>query len=112
MFWLTEDAKLVCKHGGRVNIVATQTFVTIKGRKVLVARDPEGKSIDDCPNYGPTVRPCTTTLAVQTGYSEWLRIAGLRVCLDSVTGLTDGTVPGTVKYKVLDSGQPFVQEAG
>jgi hypothetical protein len=113
MRWLTEDAKLVCKHElGVVGIVPTQTFVTITGRKVLVEIDPEGRPIGGCPNYGPTIKPCTTTLKVQAGYSEWLRIAGRRVCLDTVTGLTDGTPPGTVKYLVREPGQPFVEEKG
>jgi hypothetical protein len=40
-----------------------------------------------------------------------LRIAGRRVCLETVTGLTDGTPPGTVKYLVRDPGQGFVQDA-
>ncbi len=47
---------------------------------------------------------------MQQGYSEWLRIGGKRVCLDTVTGLTDGTPPGTVKYEVRDPGQRLVEE--
>ncbi len=113
MRWLTEDAKLVCKHElGQVNIAASQTLVTITKRKVLVETDPEAKSISGCPNYGPTIKPCTTTLKVQKGYSEWLRIGRKRVCLDTVTGLSDGTPPGTVKYEVRDPGQNFVEEKG
>jgi hypothetical protein len=30
------------------------------------------------------------------------------VCLDAVTGLTDGTPPGIVKYKVRNAGQRLV----
>ena len=111
MRWLTEDAKLVCKHElGHVGIVATQPFVSIAGRKVLVESDPEGRPITSCPNYGPTIKPCTTTLKVQAGYSSWLRIGGHSVCLDTVTGLTDGMPPGTVKYLVRDPGQTLVDE--
>ena len=111
MRWLTEDAKLVCKHElGRVGIVATQTFVSIAGRKVLVENDPEGRPIAGCPNYGPMIKPCTTTLKAQAGYSTWLRIGGHCICLDTVTGVTDGTPPGIVKYLVRDPGQTFVDE--
>lgn len=111
MRWLTEDAKLVCMHElGRVKIAATQTFVTIENRRVLVETDPAGKRIAGCPNYGPTIKPCTATLKVQKGYSQWLRIGGKRVCLDAVTGLTDGTLPGTVKYEVRHPGQEFVKD--
>jgi hypothetical protein len=113
MRWLTEDAKLVCKHElGVVGIVPTQELVTIGKRRVLVEVDPEGRPIGGCPMYGPTIKPCTTTLRVQVGYSDLLRIGGRRVCLDTVSGLTDGTPPGTVKYEVRLPGQEFVTEAG
>jgi hypothetical protein len=41
-----------------------------------------------------------------------VRIDGRRVCLDTVTGLTDGTPPGTIKYEVRSPGQDLVSEAG
>ena len=52
----------------------------------------------------------TTTLAVQAGYSSWIRVDGKPVVLDIVTGLTDGTPPGVVKYHCTAPGQPFVSE--
>jgi hypothetical protein len=52
-----------------------------------------------------------TTLPVKSGYSDFVRIDGKRICLDTVTGLTDGTPPGTVEYKVRSAGQDFVSEA-
>lgn len=108
---LTEDADLRCAHElGRVGIVASQDWVRIEGRRVLVERDPEARSIGGCPNYGPTIKPCTSTLAVQQGYSSLVRVDGRRACLDTVEGLTDGTPPGTVKYRVRDSGQRFVEQ--
>lgn len=112
MFFLTEDAVLVCKHElGNVKIVATQDLVTIGKRKVLVERDPEGRPISGCPNYGATIKPCTTTLAVKVGYSDLIRIENKRVSLDTVTGLTDGTPPGVVNYGVRQAGQHLVSEA-
>jgi len=112
MFLLTEDARLVCKHeNGAVQIVARQTLVTINRRKILVEREPEGRSINGCPMYGPTIKPCTTTLAVQQGYSTLVRIQSRRVCLDTVSGLTDGTPPGTVRYEVRQAGQGLVKES-
>ncbi len=112
MLLLTEDATLVCKHElGIVQIVATQDLVTVEGRRVLVETDPEGRPIKGCPNIGVGIKPCTTTLRVREGYSGWLRIQGRRICLDTVTGLTDGTPPGVVEYKVRSAGQEFVAEA-
>ena len=108
---LTEDAVLVCLHEkGRVTIVATQDLTTVEGRRVLVERDPEGRPIAGCPMYGPTIRPCQQTLRVDDGYSDLLRVDGRRICLDSVSGLTDGTPPGVVDYKVRHPGQVLVTE--
>jgi hypothetical protein len=111
MYILTEDAKLVCSHElGKINIDATQNYVTISGRSMLVDDNPENRSISGCPNYGVTIKPCTTTLKVTRGYSDFIRIDGKRLCLDSVTGLTDGTPPGLVPYIVRDAGQQLVAE--
>lgn len=111
MHWLTEDAKLVCKHEmGKVQIVPSQNLVFVNGRRVLVEIDPEGKAIAGCPNYGPTIKPCTATLRVMTGYSNLLRVGGRKISLDTVTGLTDGTPPGTVLYEVRNPGQQLVRE--
>lgn len=111
MRWLTKDAILVCAHEqGLVGIVATQNLVAIEGRQVLVETDPEQRPIVGCPNYGPTIKPCTSTLKVRAGYSDLLRVEGRRVCLDTVTGLTDGTPPGMVEYKVRSPGQDLVSE--
>jgi hypothetical protein len=108
MLVLTEDAGLFCKHGpGKVSIIATQEFVTIDGRKVLVETDPEGRPISGCPNVVP-FKPCLTTLVVDKGYSEFIRVENRRLCLDTVTGFTDGTPPGVVKYEVRYAGQKFV----
>ena len=108
---LTQDAVLVCAHEmGVVGIVATQNLVTVSRRCVLVESDPEQRPIVGCPNIGPTIKPCTSTLKVQAGYSDLMRIDKRRVSLDPVTGLTDGTPPGIVKYKVRSPGQDLVSQ--
>jgi len=109
MLWITEDALVVCKHQlGKVTNLPSQDLVTIDSRRVLVEADPEGRPIAGCPNYGPAIKPCTTTLKVQQGYSDWIAINGRSICLDTVTGLTDGTPPGIVKYVVNAAGQQWV----
>jgi hypothetical protein len=110
MLLLTEDAVVQCEHKGTVSIEANQTLVTIEGRALLVEPYPAGRSISRCPNVGLTVKPCTNTLKVKAGYSSLLRINGQSVCLDTVEGLTDGTPPGLVLYKVRKAGQEFVAE--
>jgi hypothetical protein len=110
---LTEDALVVCAHElGRVGLEPSQSLVTIGRRRVLVATDPEGRPIRGCPNVGAAIKPCARTLQVRAGYSDLLRIDGQRVCLDTVVGLTDGTPPGIVPYKVNAPGQAFVREVG
>ncbi len=112
MKFLTEDAKLTCKHvTGVVQMFTLQNLVTINRRKVLVANDPERKLITGCANIGPTIKPCSLTLPVTEGYSTFIRVEGRAVCLDTVTGLTDGTPPGTVRYVVQQPGQALVTGA-
>ncbi len=109
MLALTQTAVVTCDHVvGIVGIVASQQFVTIDGKAVLVSPDPVGKPIVGCPNIGPTIKPCLTTLAVKKGYSDFVSVDGRKVCLEPVTGLTDGTPPGVVNYKVRAPGQQFV----
>lgn len=109
---LTEDALLVCNHElGHVTNLPTQNWVTVGKRLVLVEHDPEGRPIGGCPNIGATIKPCTNTLKVDAGYSVFIRVDGKAVCLDTVTGFTDGTPPGMVKYKVRTPGQDFVSGA-
>ncbi len=115
MKFLTEDAVVVCNHeNGIVSNQPSQGLVTIAGRRVLVDADPENRPIAGCQNSNPPIgiRPCLKTLAVQVGYSGFIRIGGKRVSLDSVTGFTDGTPPGAVHYKVRTPGQGFVSGAG
>ena len=111
MHVLTEDALVVCTHeAGIVKLGTAQNLVTVGGRRVLVETDPEGCAIGGCPMVGPGIKACLTTLKVKEGYSDLLRINGKRVCIDTITGFTDGTPPGTVKYKVNKPGQNLVKE--
>jgi hypothetical protein len=112
MRWVTVDALMVCAHLGKVGLSASQSWLTVEGRPVLVRADPEGRPITACPNVGPTIKPCTNTLRVQSGYSSWVRVGGRPVVLDTVTGLTDGTPPGVVEYRVSAPGQALVSEVG
>lgn len=111
MHWITEDAQVQCTHQlGKVTNLPSQDLVTVQARRVLVQPDPVGRTIAGCPNIGVGIKPCTATLVVQRGYSEWIRIDGQAVCLDSVTGFTDGTPPGVVKYEVAAPGQTWIAQ--
>ncbi len=111
MLLMTLDSVVVCTHEtGRVDLIASQNFVRVEGRPVLVAVDPENRPIDGCSFTGPGIKPCTLTLQVQRGYSPFMRIEGHRICLDTVRGFTDGTPPGAAEYEVRWPGQSFVSE--
>lgn len=97
---------LRCGHDGLVGNRASQEWVRVAGAAVLVATDPEGRPITMCPNISTNTKQCTSTQAVTTGYSTFVRIADRRVCLDTVEGYTDGVPPS--KYTVRTPGQQFV----
>jgi hypothetical protein len=115
---ITEDAAIACAHAtGRVRGTPSQDLVRVSGRRVLVEPDPAGWQVAGCSNTNPVIgiKPCTLTLAVADGYSSLVRVGGRRVCLEAVTGLTDGTPPGAVKYGVTGdavktTGQNLVRE--
>jgi hypothetical protein len=109
MLILTQDAELICDHRGKMQVETSQKLVTIQQRIVLVETDPEDKRIRLCPNIGPTMKPCRKSLKVKEGYCDFIRVDGHRVCLETIKGLTDGTVPGTVNYIVHETGQKFVK---
>ena len=112
MRWLTEDVLMCCDHqSGLIKVPPTQNLVRVNGRRVLVKPDPVGKGVVGCPMVAPGIKPCTSTLAVAKGYSSFITIDGRAVCLDTVSGYTDGTPPGTYKYSVRIPGQTLV-EAG
>jgi len=75
---------------------------------LLVRNNPENRTIVGCPNYGATIKPCVTTLAVQQGYSGFIKIGGNDACLDSVTASPTGPLRAIVKYAVRNPGQHYV----
>jgi hypothetical protein len=109
MEWIILESLIKCDHDGRVQNIAVQQWVTIEQVPVLVDADPEGRGIVACPNYGPTIKPCVTTLAVGVGYSTFIRVDGQRTVLSNLDGLTDGTPPGLVHYRVTDPRQLLVR---
>lgn len=106
---LSKKAVIKCGHDGIVSVVASQQLVTVAGEPVLVQPDPQGRGIVACPNIGLSVKPCTSTLAVRTGYSGFVTVRGHAVCLDTVTGPTDGVDAQIVMYTVRRPGQTLVE---
>jgi len=114
LLWLTEEAVILCDHAtGKVTLEPRQDWVTIAGQSVLVADDPQGRKIAGCSNINVPggILPCRTTLRVQAGYSTFISIDGNAVCLETITGATDGTPQGAYKYTVKTPGQDWIRGA-
>lgn len=115
MFLLTLNALEVCSHElGVVVTECTQKWVTISGEDpakkvpILIEPDPVNRTISGCPNINVGIAACDKTGVPSQGYSSFLRIDGKPVCLDNLTGPTDGT-PGDFVYEVRSAGQNFVE---
>ena len=106
MMMLVLPGVLRCGHDGKVANTASQEWVRIAAEPVLVATDQEGREISMCQNISTNTKQCNHTLAVIRGYSEFVRIGGAKVCLDSIDGMTDGVPP--THYTVREPGQRFV----
>jgi CheY-like chemotaxis protein len=89
---LSRHSLLVCEHLGEV--------VLPEGDGPLTEKDLGGAAIVGCPNAGPGLKPCTAILPPDGGLADRHAPDGSRFVLKSVTGLTNGTPPGTVRYRV------------
>lgn len=105
---LVLPALVRCDHDGRVEIPASQAWVTVATHPVLREADPEGRDIDWCPNRGTNIKRCDKTFRADVGYSTFVRLDSKPVVLASLDGKTDGTPPLAVHYRVRDPGQRFV----
>lgn len=106
---LVQTSLLTCDHGsGVVTIGALQSMVHVNGVAVMVKGDFEAKPIGGCANAGPSIKPCTTTTAVTKGYSSHVFINNIPVALDDLEGVTDGTPPSTIPFKVRSASQVLV----
>ena len=92
---LSRRSVLVCPH--ETGIVGLPG-----GDGPLTASDLRGRPIVGCVNVNPAAgfRPCTSTLSVESGFAGVLGEDGSPLLLDSVTGYTDGSPPGTHRFKV------------
>jgi hypothetical protein len=108
MEWINAAATVRCDHYGRVANHASRSWIFAEDMPMLVKDDPEGREITGCPNFGPAVKPCWRSLRASKGYSELVYVDGAAAVGSQLSGLTDGTPPGMVRYSVIDPGQVFV----
>jgi len=106
---LIQTSLLTCDHGSGVVAIGTlQSMVFINGVAAMVKGDFEAKGVAGCANAGPSIKPCTSTTAVNKGYSSHVFINNIPVALDDLEGVTDGTPPSTIPFKVRTPAQYFV----
>jgi len=113
-FVVTKDSTVVCAHQGTVTLVPSQTKLTVGGAAVLVAGDIAGKPIGGCltvPSIPAGTVACAATASeLPGGTAHQLTVGGKPVLLDSVNGLTAGTVTGTPQtWSVQSVGQNKLQ---
>ena len=108
MLPLVPTAQLMCLHGAPLMLTPNQTLVRIMGGFALVAPAPAGAVIAGCPNINPQagLKPCLVATPAMAGQSTLVSIMGRPMCLDTTTGLTDGTP--VAQYRVVDAGQHLV----
>ena len=110
---VTANAKIICVHGGQVQVIPKQQSVTIQGGAVMCAGDLEGSPIAACPvPPSPGSKPCTTVVSVlppmaPPSASAKVKVGGKPVLLATLTGMTDGVPPGVIQ--VVFPGQTTVQ---
>jgi hypothetical protein len=108
---LTSTAVVMCPHGGKVQIMPSQTTAVSGGNPVLVVGDLDGKPIAGCTQpVSTSTAPCTQTLPMTVGASTKVTASGTPALLDTATGMTNGVPPGP--WRVRNSGQKNVDANG
>jgi hypothetical protein len=106
---VTTGATILCSHGGKVTLTPGQTTVSIQGGAVLCEPDLVGAPIVGCAQPAtPSSKPCTTVASTTPGSSSpRVSVGGRPVYLDTLSGLTDGVPPGTIRLG--DPGQSVAE---
>jgi hypothetical protein len=100
---LTTSSTVQCSHQAKVALQSSQTKLKAGGSPVLLQTDMIGASISGCPNSGPSLTPCSSTVSVTAGMATNLSVDSTPVLLESATGLTNSVPPGT--WTVTSAGQ-------
>jgi hypothetical protein len=93
---LTTASQLECAHGGKLQVQASQSTLTVDGKAVLLESDILAATISGCktpitpPPPGPTQKPCLKVTGLTAGRSKTLSVGGGTVVLASAQGTTDG----------------------
>jgi hypothetical protein len=106
---LTESSTVVCKNQGTVQLRSGQSKLSVNGSKVLVEGDLDGAQVSGCTTVTDAntgALQCSAVLTALGGVAGKLKVSGKGVLLESIQGLTGGTVGGTPQdWSVQNAGQ-------
>ena len=105
---LNSLGEVICPHAGRVMLSPRQVTVIAGGGYAICLDDVVGAPIVGCvtPDTKLTA-PCKRVVAVLPGSTSMVvSVASRPVCVETLTGLTDGRPPGTIS--VASPGQVSV----
>jgi hypothetical protein len=107
---LNTNATILCSHGGRVILRASQTGVVAGESPVLCVPDLVGASIVGCPV--PNTRytsPCTLVITVfPASWSGHVTVNERPVYIATVAGITNGRPPGALS--LVFAGQTIAED--
>ena len=106
---LTNNAVLMCNHGGKVQVLPRQMQVSVAGGFVICDPDLVGAPITGCQvKTTALTQPCTAVVETLPGStSPTVMVAGRPVYVQTLVGVTNSRPPGTVE--VVFPGQIIVQ---
>jgi hypothetical protein len=106
---LTESSTVKCAHQGTVKLTASQSKLTVGGKKVLVEGDltaPPAQVSSCATVVNQTSTKCLMVSSAMGGVAQKLKVGGKGVLLESVQGQTSGVIGGTPQtWSVQDAGQ-------
>jgi hypothetical protein len=106
---VTTQATVMCPHGGRLELVAERSDITVRGGGAVVGdRDVLRAPILGCPQAGPGIKPCTKVVSLTPGSTSLkVKVGRQAACVAALSGITDGVPMANVS--VVNPGQATVQ---
>ena len=106
---VTSNARVICAHGGQVQLIPKQPVTKAQGGFVLCEGDLIGSPIVGCAQPpSPSTKPCTLVVSTLPGGSNpRVLVSGRPAHHAGLTGMTDGVPPGVIT--VVYPGQVVVQ---
>lgn len=111
---LTAQSDIQCAHAGGVKPVASGAKLKVGGAPVLLQGDLDSAPIPPptlcatVPDPNTSTIKCTATTSALGGVATKLKVGGKGVLLETVQGMTNGTVGGPAVFqtwRVVSAGQ-------